>query len=139
MKSDIEKVIISVKGSGENKDGECAWACEIDCVATQNNEEKRDSFRMEMYAILNALRVVKTISIPAEIHTNNEVIGQICREMHEGKGCRAKKNRDLWSIIEREIKMLESKTLEFEFKSKDEKDSKLKEVGKMAHDQQIGC
>ncbi len=137
MQSDVEKIVISIKGSGENKDGDCAWACEIECVATQNNEEKKDSFRMEMYAVLNALRVVKSMSIPAEIRTNNEVIAQICQEMHEGKGCRAKNYLDLWSIIEREMKMLESKALKFDFKHKAEKDDNLKKAGKIAHDRKI--
>lgn len=137
MQKDTEKAIISVKGSGENKDGECGWACKIDCVATQNNEEKKDSFRMEMYAVLNALRMVKAISIPAEIRTNNKVIALICQKMHGGKGYEPENNLDLWSVIDREIKMLENNALKFEFKPKDENDSKLDETGEMARDREI--
>lgn len=135
--NDVEKIIISVKGSGENKEEECAWACKIDCVATQNKEEKKDSFRMEMYAVLNALRAVKAMSIPAEIRTNSKWIAQICQEIHEGQGCRAENNLDLWDTIEREIKVLNKSALTFEFKSLDEKDSHLKSAGKIAHDRTI--
>lgn len=125
MQKDTGNVIISVKGSGENKDGECTWACVIDCVATQNNEENKGPFRMEMYAILNALRVAKTLSVPAEIRTNNEKIALICQKMHTGKGYEARENLDLWSIIEKEIKTLESDALKLEFIYKSEKDEQL--------------
>lgn len=137
MLSDVEKIIISVKGSGENKEGECAWAFEIDCMSTQNNEENKSAFRMEMQAVLNALRAVKALSIPAEIRMNNKVIAEICQEMHEGKECRANENLDLWSSIGKEMKMLESHALKFDFKQKIEKDSKIKNAGKMAHDKKI--
>ena len=81
--------------------------------------------------------MAKTISVPAEIRTNSEAIAMICQKMHGGEGYEPKNNLDLWSIINREIKTLESEALKFEFKPKDENDSKLKEVGKMAYKREI--
>lgn len=137
MQNDVEKIVISIKGSGENNDGESAWALDIDCVSSQNNKKKGSSYEMEMYAVLNALRVVKSVSIPAEIRTNNEVIAQICQEMHEGKRCRAEAYLELWNDIEKEMKILDSKALKFVFKPKNEKDDNLKKAGKIAHDRKI--
>lgn len=86
---DENKVIIYTKGSGENKDGRYGWAYTLENMISENND-KSDSFRTEMYAVLSALKAADK-SATVEIRTNNEAIAKIC----EGE-YKADKSKDLY-------------------------------------------
>lgn len=131
--SDAERIVVNLKGSGKDKNGECGWSCDLKCVATENHEAKNDSFRMEMYAVLNTLKAIKGMELPAEIYSNNENIIRMCKKNWEDIENGKYENKDLWKKIH-DIKNEIKKEVIFEYRPKG---SETKEVGKMAHNKAI--
>ncbi len=127
---DENKVIVYTKGSGESRDGKYGWAYTLENMSSENND-KSDSFRTEMYAVLSALKAVDK-SAAIEIRTNNEAIAKICKGEYK-----ADKSLDLYE----EYKELEKYFIEaggkviFTYIPAEERDKHFDEVRKMARDE----
>lgn len=126
-------MITYLKGSGENKDGECGWSCKLKCATSENEEDKKDSFRMEMYAVLNALKAIKGMGVSAEIRSNSQNIVRMCKkEWREIENNKKYKNKDLWKKIH-EVKDSLEKAVYFTYDRIDRKDRDTIEVEEMAY------
>lgn len=130
--SDVKKVIAYTKGSGQDNDDSCGWAYLLEYADSENGEEKKDSFRMEMYAVLHTLEALKGVSDPIEIRSNNKKIICICKKENKYR-----ENVDLWEKIFALIDGFGKEQLKFEFMSVKERDEKFDKVKENARKKSV--
>lgn len=115
-----KKIVAYIKGSGKNKEGSCGYSYLLENADSGDGEEKKDSFRMEMYALLNTLETAKGTTNPIVIRSNYEKLIDICN----GK-CERHKNVDLWEKIFALIDCFGKGQIQFEFMSAEEMKDKF--------------
>ena len=126
----MKKAIVYTKGSGENKDGKYGWAYTLEYLTSEDNE-KTDSFRTEMNAVLCALKAMDK-SVSVEIRTNNEAIAKLCEGTYK-----AKKSKDLYDKYkeQEELFIKAGGNVAFKYISITEYDNHFDEVRKMARNE----
>jgi ribonuclease HI len=75
-----------------------------------NAEEKTTSSRMEMTAVLMALRKLSTSGVPVVIRIDSEFVVRTLNGEY-----RQRKNKDLWTEINRELSRLQTRSIRYEW------------------------
>ena len=118
-----KKIVAYIKGSGKNKEGSCGCSYLLEHADSGDGEEKKDSFRMEMYALLHTLEAVKGTTNPIVIRYNYQKLIEICMGI-----CKYHKNEDLWEKIFALIDCFGREQIKFEFMTTEEMEDKFKPV-----------
>lgn len=126
-----ERVVIYADGSAKGNKG--GWA-HVKEAEEDSGIDKVNCMRMEMEAVLEAMRSVRDKSVPVEIKSDSEVV---IKTMNGEYGFHA--NEDLWEEMFKERDLFPEGGIKFTHVRVADKDQGREQAHKAAHDKAVNA